>query len=300
MVATRELPVSTPPCRSPFYNDLGGEGDYYYNARWYDAETGRFITEDPARDGQNWYVYTSNNPLKFIDPTGLRPEEGPQAGDGPEPDNEESPADDPTPETPTDDGNGNQGKEDNDNGDDNKKKDDPKLEDLESQIPEPVTPGTEFPEAVQEIIMEEWIVTGQEFISGAAFVVTGSGMAVASGTGDFTFTNTVTGETFNASYNITQTNKGGTYAQLGLSTNTVGNPIFETSAEFPSGTTPQEVAMSYEGPFSSISVGVGVVSVSYFEGGDWKGSSVNTFAGGSTDLGIAIGEFDYELRYFYE
>ena len=97
---------------------------YYYNARWYDATTGRFITEDPARDGQNWFIYTSNNPLKFIDPTGLRPEEGSQAGDGPEPDNEESPADDPTPETPTDDRKSDQGKNQgkDDNGDDNKRR----------------------------------------------------------------------------------------------------------------------------------------------------------------------------------
>ncbi len=71
MVATRGIPVSMPPCRSPFYNDLGEEGDYYFNARWYDASTGRFISEDPARDGQNWYVYVSNNPLKYIDPTGM-------------------------------------------------------------------------------------------------------------------------------------------------------------------------------------------------------------------------------------
>ena len=46
-------------------------GLYYYNARWYDAQTGRFISEDPARDGQNWYIYTSNNPIKYIDPTGM-------------------------------------------------------------------------------------------------------------------------------------------------------------------------------------------------------------------------------------
>jgi RHS repeat-associated protein len=31
-------------------------GLYYYNARWYDQQTGRFSTEDPIRDGQNWYV----------------------------------------------------------------------------------------------------------------------------------------------------------------------------------------------------------------------------------------------------
>ncbi len=45
-------------------------GLYYFNARWYDAELGRFTTEDPARDGLNWYVYVRNNPLRFVDPTG--------------------------------------------------------------------------------------------------------------------------------------------------------------------------------------------------------------------------------------
>lgn len=44
---------------------------YYFNARYYDATTGRFINVDPVQDGLNWYVYCSNNPLKFVDPTGL-------------------------------------------------------------------------------------------------------------------------------------------------------------------------------------------------------------------------------------
>ena len=46
-------------------------GLYYFNARWYDPELGRFITEDPVRDGVNWFVYVGNNPLGFVDPSGL-------------------------------------------------------------------------------------------------------------------------------------------------------------------------------------------------------------------------------------
>ena len=47
-------------------------GLYYFNARWYDPVLGRFTTEDPARDGVNWFVYVGHNPLRFIDPTGLQ------------------------------------------------------------------------------------------------------------------------------------------------------------------------------------------------------------------------------------
>ncbi len=43
---------------------------YYYAARYYDPYIGRFTQRDPAGDGINWYAYTYNNPLKFIDPTG--------------------------------------------------------------------------------------------------------------------------------------------------------------------------------------------------------------------------------------
>lgn len=46
-------------------------GLYYFNARWYDSELGRFISEDPIKDGLNWYTYAVNNPLRFVDPTGL-------------------------------------------------------------------------------------------------------------------------------------------------------------------------------------------------------------------------------------
>jgi len=48
-------------------------GFYYFNARWYDSETGRFISEDPVADpnNPNLYSYCANNPLRFTDPTGL-------------------------------------------------------------------------------------------------------------------------------------------------------------------------------------------------------------------------------------
>jgi len=46
-------------------------GQYYFNARWYDPKLGRFMTEDPIKDGLNWYIYANNNPLRFVDPTGL-------------------------------------------------------------------------------------------------------------------------------------------------------------------------------------------------------------------------------------
>ena len=47
-------------------------GLYYFNARWYDSDIGRFISEDPIKDGLNWYTYAISNPLRFVDPSGLK------------------------------------------------------------------------------------------------------------------------------------------------------------------------------------------------------------------------------------
>jgi RHS repeat-associated protein len=51
-----------------------GTGLYYYRARYYDPEIGRFISEDPlgfgARD-VNFYAYVGNNPVNGNDPSGL-------------------------------------------------------------------------------------------------------------------------------------------------------------------------------------------------------------------------------------
>ncbi len=58
---------------------VGYRGEYhdtesgliYLHNRYYDPEIGRFITEDPVKDGSNWYVYCGNNPIMFVDPSGL-------------------------------------------------------------------------------------------------------------------------------------------------------------------------------------------------------------------------------------
>ena len=55
---------------------LDATGLYYYNARYYDANIGRFISADiivqsPANPQTlNRYTYCLNNPLKYIDPSG--------------------------------------------------------------------------------------------------------------------------------------------------------------------------------------------------------------------------------------
>jgi len=73
-------------------------GLYYYGARYYEPATSRWISPDPAgfelinpmeSDGEggweakesysviealNWYSYVSNNPVKYVDPTGMEEE----------------------------------------------------------------------------------------------------------------------------------------------------------------------------------------------------------------------------------
>jgi len=52
--------------------DQGYDFDlYYYGARYYNAEWGRFISPDPVREYYNLYSYVLNNPVNRIDPFGL-------------------------------------------------------------------------------------------------------------------------------------------------------------------------------------------------------------------------------------
>lgn len=68
---------------SYLYNgkEKDSSGLYYYGARYYDCEIGRFTSRDPNSpdfnnpQSLNRYTYCLNNPLKYIDPLGLEEEE---------------------------------------------------------------------------------------------------------------------------------------------------------------------------------------------------------------------------------
>ena len=45
---------------------------YDFGFRDYSASAARFTTEDPIRDGRNWYAYCSANPIDFVDVDGYR------------------------------------------------------------------------------------------------------------------------------------------------------------------------------------------------------------------------------------
>jgi RHS repeat-associated protein len=49
-------------------------GDYYFQARWYDAGVGRFVGRDPVNSfGREPYDFSRNNPVKWTDETGRCP-----------------------------------------------------------------------------------------------------------------------------------------------------------------------------------------------------------------------------------
>jgi RHS repeat-associated protein len=73
-----KLTASTGSLVNPFrYTSRESDAEtglYYYRARYYDAQAGRFLSEDPMRfkAGINFYQYVKNNAANLADPFGLK------------------------------------------------------------------------------------------------------------------------------------------------------------------------------------------------------------------------------------
>ena len=75
-----KLTASTGTVTNPFRytgREYGTDtGLYYYRARYYDSNAGRFISEDPigfGGNGVNFYAYVLNDPTGLVDPSGEEP-----------------------------------------------------------------------------------------------------------------------------------------------------------------------------------------------------------------------------------
>jgi RHS repeat-associated protein len=58
-----------------YVGSLGHESDtntglIYMRARYMDPVLGRFLSEDPSKDGANWFVYCGDEPVNHVDPNG--------------------------------------------------------------------------------------------------------------------------------------------------------------------------------------------------------------------------------------
>lgn len=67
---TASKKVNTRYCGNLGHKQDDETGLIYMRARYYEPTSGRFISEDPAINGQNWYVYCANDPISCVDITG--------------------------------------------------------------------------------------------------------------------------------------------------------------------------------------------------------------------------------------
>jgi len=66
----------TATSKQGFVGGLGHVSDdtglIYMRARYYDPSVGRFVSQDPARSGPNWFAYCENNPVNGVDRDGKK------------------------------------------------------------------------------------------------------------------------------------------------------------------------------------------------------------------------------------
>src|SRR5581483_9461090 len=67
--------TGTSTSKQKFVGSLGHPSDdetglIYMRARYMDPITGRFVSEDRAKHGNNWFMYANDNPVRYADPDG--------------------------------------------------------------------------------------------------------------------------------------------------------------------------------------------------------------------------------------
>jgi RHS repeat-associated protein len=70
---TAQTGTATTPYNFTGRENDNGTGLYYYRARYYSPQLGRFVSEDPVGlvGGTNFYAYVQGNPISYRDPLGL-------------------------------------------------------------------------------------------------------------------------------------------------------------------------------------------------------------------------------------
>ena len=76
----------TATSKQGFVGGLGHVSDdtglVYMRARYMDPQTGRFVSEDPGKQGPNWFAYCHDNPVRFTDQSGKAAGDWVMLGDG--------------------------------------------------------------------------------------------------------------------------------------------------------------------------------------------------------------------------
>jgi len=70
--------AGTATSKQGFVGSLGHVSDaetglIYMRARYYDPAMGRFASEDPSKNGSNWFAYCNNSPVNEVDANGKNP-----------------------------------------------------------------------------------------------------------------------------------------------------------------------------------------------------------------------------------
>ena len=244
---------------------------YHWN-RWRSEDGSCFISEDPARDGANWYGYAGCNPMVYVDRIGLFASNGflgPYAAEqynttpevGPQPNPNATPQN----HIPNITGRGPSGMPEGVS---------PNLSQTNSNLyhyagNNPIKyvdlDGRQTDNSTEEKVT--WTADEVLFMTGMQITFLNSGMTMMTGTATVIFSNGK--ESFEKEFEVISTYSEGIFCTIGESVS-----YTHYTKEFPANATKQDVIDSYEGIFQTESISFSLGSL--FSAGGGKTYSVNS------------------------